>query len=56
MKDDFGLTILLVEQNADASLKAADYVYILHEGTIKAEGTAAQIQRSDDIREAFLGL
>jgi branched-chain amino acid transport system ATP-binding protein len=56
MKDDFGLTILLVEQNADASLKAADYVYILHEGTIKAEGTAAEIQRSDDIREAFLGL
>lgn len=56
MKDDIGLTILLVEQNADASLEAADYVYIMHEGTIKAEGTPDQIKASDDIREAFLGM
>ncbi len=56
MKDDIGLTILLVEQNADASLAAADYVYIMHEGTIKAEGTPDQIKASDDIREAFLGM
>jgi branched-chain amino acid transport system ATP-binding protein len=56
MKDDIGLTILLVEQNADASLKAADYVYVMHEGTIKAEGTPETIKASDDIREAFLGM
>jgi len=34
MKSEKGLTILLVEQNADAALNAADYVYIMHEGTI----------------------
>jgi branched-chain amino acid transport system ATP-binding protein len=50
------LTILLVEQNAEASLKAADYVYIMHEGRIKAAGTAEEIGRSQDIREAYLGI
>ncbi len=56
MKDEIGLTILLVEQNADASLKAADYVYVMHEGTIKAHGTPEMVKASDEIREAYLGL
>lgn len=56
LNTDVGLTILLVEQNADASLKAADYVYIMHEGKIQAEGTSEEIARSTDIREAYLGI
>jgi branched-chain amino acid transport system ATP-binding protein len=56
MKEEVGLTILLVEQNTDASLSAADYVYIMQEGSIKAEGTPDVIKQSDEIREAFLGL
>jgi branched-chain amino acid transport system ATP-binding protein len=56
MKDDIGLTILLVEQNADASLDAADYVYIMHEGLIKAEGTPEKIKETAEIRETFLGI
>lgn len=56
LKSDIGLTILLVEQNADASLDAADYVYVMHEGKIKAAGTADEIKASRDIREAFLGI
>lgn len=56
MKSEIGLTILLVEQNADASLNAADYVYILHEGVIKAKGTPEEIKESSDIREAYLGI
>ncbi len=56
MKEEVGLTILLVEQNAEASLNAADYVYIMQEGSIKAEGTPDVIKQSDEIREAFLGL
>ena len=56
MKEEVGLTILLVEQNADASLNAADYVYILHEGIIKAEGNPEEIKGSSDIREAYLGI
>lgn len=56
MKVEIGLTILLVEQNGEASLKAADYVYIMHEGRIKAEGGPEEIGESRDIREAYLGI
>ena len=56
MKEEMGLTILLVEQNAEASLSAANYVYVMHEGKIKMEGTADVIKGSDDIREAYLGI
>ncbi|MGD8915255.1 MAG: ABC transporter ATP-binding protein [Syntrophobacterales bacterium] len=56
LNNEIGLTILLVEQNAEACLKSADYVYIMHEGKIKAEGPAAEIAESSDIREAYLGI
>lgn len=56
LKEEVGLTILLVEQNVDASLNAADYVYIMHEGRIKAEGEPGEIEKSKDVREAYLGL
>ncbi len=56
MKAEMGLTILLVEQNAEASLDSADYVYIMHEGVIKAEGKSEQIRNSSEIREAYLGV
>ena len=56
MKEEIGLTILLVEQNAEASLDAANYVYIMHEGTIKAEGKPDEIKGSSEIRQAYLGI
>lgn len=56
LKDEVGLTILLIEQNADASLDAADYVYIMHEGLIKAKGKPQAIKQSPEIREAYLGI
>ena len=56
LKEEVGLTILLIEQNADAALNAADYVYIMHEGRIKAEGKPEEIKKSQDIREAYLGI
>jgi branched-chain amino acid transport system ATP-binding protein len=56
LKDEVGLTILLVEQNAAASLDAADYVYVMHEGTIKAEGSPEEIKASHEIKEAYLGM
>jgi branched-chain amino acid transport system ATP-binding protein len=56
LKNEIGLTILLVEQNAEACLKAADHVYIMHEGRIKAEGPAEEIAGSTEIREAYLGI
>ena len=56
MKAEIGLTILLVEQNVQASLNASDSVYILHEGRIKAHGKAEEIEKSHEIREAYLGI
>ncbi len=56
LQDEVGLTILLVEQNAEASLNAANYVYIMHEGQIKAEGPPDEIKNSAEIREAYLGI
>ncbi len=56
MKTEIGLTILLVEQNVEASLSASDSVYILHEGKIKAHGSAEEIESSREIREAYLGM
>ena len=56
LKEEIGLTILLIEQNADAALNAADYVYVMHEGRIKAEGKPEEIKKSQDIREAYLGI
>jgi len=56
LQAEVGLTILLVEQNAEASLNAANYVYIMHEGQIKAQGTADEIKGSSDIREVYLGI
>ena len=56
LEAEVGLTILLVEQNVEASLDAADYVYIMHEGTIKAEGKPDEIKGSSEIRQAYLGI
>lgn len=56
LKEEAGLTILLVEQNAAASLDAADHVYVMHEGIIKAEGSPAELRHSPDIREVYLGM
>ena len=56
MRDEIGLTVLLIEQNVDAALNAASYVYILHEGRIKAEGNSEEMKSSADIREAYLGI
>lgn len=56
LKSEIGLTILLIEQNTEATLNAADYVYVMHEGKIKASGRPEEIKASKDIREAFLGI
>jgi branched-chain amino acid transport system ATP-binding protein len=56
LKSEIGLTIFLVEQNVEASLNVSNYIYIIHEGTIKAEGSSIQIKGSQEIREAYLGI
>ncbi|WP_405064649.1 ABC transporter ATP-binding protein [Kribbella sp. NBC_01505] len=50
-----GTTILLVEQNAQAALKRADYGYVLEVGQIKLSGTGRELLVNDDVRKAYLG-
>lgn len=50
-----GVTILLVEQNAQVALQAADYGYVLEIGRIVMAGSAEKLLNSDDIREFYLG-
>ena len=52
---DEGLSVLLVEQNANLALKVAQRVYLLETGTVVASGSAAQIASDDAIRKAYLG-
>jgi len=53
---DEGTTILLVEQNARAALRIADYGYILETGEIVLQGTGEELVHNDDVRKAYLGV
>ena len=53
--NDKGITILLVEQNADKALKIADRAYVLETGSITFSGTGAELASSPEIRKAYLG-
>lgn len=51
-----GITILLVEQNANAALAFVDRAYVMETGTVIIEGTAQEISANPKVREAYLGL
>ncbi|UCO99518.1 ABC transporter ATP-binding protein [Metapseudomonas lalkuanensis] len=51
-----GVSILLVEQNARAALRVADYAYVLETGQIAMQGPAAQLADDPRVIEAYLGL
>jgi branched-chain amino acid transport system ATP-binding protein len=50
-----GKTVLLVEQNAFAALKIADYAYVLEVGAIVLQGTGAELIADDRVKSAYLG-
>ena len=50
-----GTTILLVEQNALAALRIADYAYVMESGSLKLEGPARQLLKDDEVVRAYLG-
>ncbi|MCI8650325.1 MAG: ABC transporter ATP-binding protein [Anaerotruncus sp.] len=50
-----GVTILLVEQNANMALKIADLAYVLETGNITMTGTGAQLLADERVKEAYLG-
>ncbi len=50
-----GVTILLIEQNANMALKVADYAYVLETGNITMSGTGKDLLEDSRVKEAYLG-
>ena len=50
-----GRTLIVVEHDMDAVFELAGRITVLHEGTVLAEGTPAEIQRSQVVQDAYLG-
>ena len=53
--NDEGVTILLIEQNANMALRIADKAYVLETGHITIEGTGKELLTNPKIKEAYLG-
>jgi branched-chain amino acid transport system ATP-binding protein len=56
LRDELGLTVLVVEQNAAAALAIADRGYVIEHGRIVYDGTVEALRAHEDIREFYLGL
>lgn len=50
-----GVTVLLIEQNANMALKTADIAYVIETGEIVLSGSGTQVLENPTIREAYLG-
>jgi len=55
LRDNYGLTVLLVEQNARSALQIADTGYVLETGRILLEGPAEDLMLNRDVQRAYLG-
>jgi branched-chain amino acid transport system ATP-binding protein len=56
LRQEEKVTILLVEQNAVAALRIADYGYVMENGRIVLDGDAEKLRTNEDVREFYLGL
>ncbi len=52
---DGGVSVLLVEQNANLALGVSKYAYVIESGAIILEGSSAEISKNDGVRKAYLG-
>jgi branched-chain amino acid transport system ATP-binding protein len=50
-----GITILLVEQNAQAALQVADFGYVFETGNVVLQGPAAELLEDQEVKRAYLG-
>lgn len=50
-----GITVLLIEQNANMALRTADRGYVLETGNITLQGTGAELLANESVKEAYLG-
>ena len=55
LNEQEGVTMFIVEQNANLALDIADRAYVLEAGRIVLSGTAADLRADDGVRRAYLG-
>ena len=55
VNEEESMTILLIEQNANAALKIAHYGYVLETGRIELEGPGRELQKNEKVKELYLG-
>ena len=53
--DEHGMTVLLVEQNANLALDFADHAYVLESGRVALSGEADRIKGDEEVRRSYLG-
>ena len=56
LRNEQGMTVLLVEQNAALALEVADQGYIIENGRIMLQGPAEALRRNPEVKEFYLGL
>lgn len=55
LRDEFGLTVIIAEQNANFALSLAERLYVLESGRVTAQGTAEELSRDDALAAAYFG-
>ena len=55
LRDEFGLTVVIAEQNANFALSLAERVYVLESGRVTAEGTAEELADDEVLAAAYFG-
>jgi len=56
LNEEQGVTMMLVEQNANVALKTAEYGYVMEIGRIVMGGSSKELLASEDIQEFYLGV
>ncbi|MGB1694956.1 MAG: ABC transporter ATP-binding protein [Paracoccaceae bacterium] len=55
MRDDFGLTVVITEQNANFAMTLAERIYVLEAGKMQVEGTVEDLRKDNRLIEAYFG-
>ena len=55
VRDEMGIAILMVEQNAAVALEIADYAYVMENGRIVLDGNRERLKSHQDVQEFYLG-
>ena len=56
LRDEHGLTLLVVEQNANTAINMADYIYVMENGRIVFDGTPERLMSHEDFQQFYLGM